>query len=352
MSFLEIDFNPKLVDVVKMKRYIAKRLLGTSPKVKLDPNTFALAPTNDGSDNWIDWIGDNQRAIDPQALEKKIREEQGDLLLEDERLIMAFKSGRDIVLFTNARILDYDVRGLSGKKIKYTSVPYSSIRAFKVESAGSFDRDAELAIYTRNLWDLQKVSMDFRKGKADIIAIQRFLAAIVLGTPDDATRYLSQIQPFKHKKDPPNMKSFASWLLDNSSEEDASQTNEVLHHDPPILLADEQVNRAYRQGRDLYVWTTHRALVVDVQGLRGKKVSYKSIPVQWCRTFEIETAGHLDRDAEVYVHADIGRGMTLDQSILVKKHDIYTAHDYWGRALIFDGELAPSVGEEPEISVW
>jgi len=107
MSFLEIDFNPKLVDVVKMKRYIAKRLLGTSPKVKLDPNTFALAPTNDGSDNWIDWIGDNQRAIDPQALEKKIREEQGDLLLEDERLIMAFKSGRDIVLFTNARVSSF-----------------------------------------------------------------------------------------------------------------------------------------------------------------------------------------------------------------------------------------------------
>jgi hypothetical protein len=150
MSYFEIDFNPKLVDVLKMKNYIARHLLGGESKVPLYTNTFVLAPRGDGKENWVDWLGGNQRAIDPQAVEEKLRDGDSVLLLKDERVIMAFEAGRDTVIFTNLRIMDLDVRGLSCQKIKYTSIPYSSIRAFKVESAGTWDRDAELAIYTRN----------------------------------------------------------------------------------------------------------------------------------------------------------------------------------------------------------
>jgi hypothetical protein len=101
------------------------------------------------------------------------------------------------------------------------------------------------------------------------------------------------------------MQDFMSWLTSNSAEEDAEKTNQQLHSDPPILLSNEKVNRAFRQDRDLYIYATHGILIVDVQGLRGKRVQYNSIPIKWCRTFEIETAGHMDRDAEVYIHADI-----------------------------------------------
>jgi len=351
MASFEIDFNPKLVDVVKMKQYIAKRVLDAGSKIPLDPNTFALAPTGEGQDNWIDWLGNNQRSIDPRAVEEKIRTENSSLLLEDERIIMAFKAGRDTVIFTDMRVMELDVRGMSGQKVKYTSIPYPSIRAFKVESAGDFDRDAYCKVYTRNLWDLKDLSMDFRKGKADVIAIQRFLSAIVLGTPKDATRYLSQVQPLPQKADPASMKSFMSWLLDNSSEEDAETTNGIFHSDPPILLTNEKVNKAFRQGRDLFVYTTHRILIVDVQGIRGKRVEYKSVPMRWCRTFKIETAGHMDRDAETYIGADIDNGMVVEQSILVKKHDIYEMHAYLTNEIIFAKE-PPSLAEEPEALIY
>lgn len=192
MSYFELDLNPRLTDAIALKHYLAKKLLRKDQTVPLDPGTFDLAPKNDGKENWIDWLGDNQRSVDPLAMEAKLREGENILLLEDERVIMAFKAGRDTTIFTDKRLIEADVQGLSGAKVKYTSVPYSSIRAFKVESAGAWDRDSELAIYTRNLWDLGKLRMDFRKGKADIIAIQKFLSAVVLGTPNDATRFLAK----------------------------------------------------------------------------------------------------------------------------------------------------------------
>ena len=362
MSFFDFDFNPKLVDVLRLKQYISKRILlernqdaDDNPIIPIDPNMYVLAPTDDGTENWMDFFGDNQRAIDPRGVEEKLRNMGGGgdlgILLEDERVVMAFQAGRDIVIFTNLRVMDYDIRGLSGKKLKLTSIPYSSIRAFKVESAGMWDRDAELDLYTRNLWDMGKISMDFRNGKADIIALQRFLAAIVLGTPQDATRYLSQAQSFVPRANPAGMSHFLSWLTDNAKEEDASMANTQLHADPPILLSNETVEKSFRQGRDLYLYTTHRILVVDVQGLRGKRVEYKSYPWHWCKTFEIETAGHLDRDAEVYVDLDVARGKQIDQSILVKMHDIYTLHEYLTRRLLFTPQ-APTVQEEPEFVLY
>ncbi|KAL7563631.1 hypothetical protein ACA910_013370 [Epithemia clementina (nom. ined.)] len=86
------------------------------------------------------------------------------------------------------RFLDYDASLLNDQKVQLTSVPCSSFRAFSVESAGARDRATKLNLYTRDLSDLEQLAVDFRKGNADIIAIQRFLAAVVLGTPQDATR--------------------------------------------------------------------------------------------------------------------------------------------------------------------
>jgi len=192
--------------------------------------------------------------------------------------------------------------------------------------------------------------MDFRKGKADIIAIQKFLSAIVLGTPEDATKFLANSTPHVQKVDLPSTTHFMSWLGKNSAEENAEQANERFHRDPPILLDNEIVNRSFRQGRDLFLFTTHRILEIDVQGIRGKKVEYKTIPMKWCRNFAIETAGHMDRDAEVYVYADVAREMKLDLSILVKKHDIYTMHEYLTNQLIFSTHV-PTVENEPVTSL-
>jgi hypothetical protein len=98
------------------------------------------------------------------------------LLVEGEQISAAFKAVRDFVVFTNKRLIAVNVQGVTGKKRDYTSLPYSKVQAFSVETAGSFDLDAEL-----DLWfsGLGKVRLEF-KGKADIRALGQTIAGFIL----------------------------------------------------------------------------------------------------------------------------------------------------------------------------
>lgn len=67
-----------------------------------------------------------------------------DLLLPTEEVVGSFKAMRDGVVFTNKRIIAVNVQGITGSKKDFTSLPYSKVVAFSVETAGTFDLDAEL----------------------------------------------------------------------------------------------------------------------------------------------------------------------------------------------------------------
>ena len=71
------------------------------------------------------------------------------LLIDAESVLGTFKAGRDGVLFTTKRLITIDKQG--GKKTDFTSIPYSSIDVFSVETAGFLDRDAELDISVKGL---------------------------------------------------------------------------------------------------------------------------------------------------------------------------------------------------------
>ena len=66
------------------------------------------------------------------------------MLVDGEEIFTAFKSVRDHVIFTNKRINSVNVQGMTGRKRDFTSLPYSKIQAFSVETAGTFDLDSEL----------------------------------------------------------------------------------------------------------------------------------------------------------------------------------------------------------------
>ena len=70
-----------------------------------------------------------------------------DFMVEDEVVIGAYKSVRDGVVFTNKRIIAINIQGITGKKQDYTSIPYSKISTFSLETAGLFDLDSELEVY-------------------------------------------------------------------------------------------------------------------------------------------------------------------------------------------------------------
>ncbi len=104
------------------------------------------------------------------------QEMAGELLIDGEAIQSSFKGMRDMVIFTNNRLIVVNVQGLSGKKRDYTSLPYSKIQAFSVESAGTLDRDTELELYFSGLG---KVRLEFN-AKFDVKAFNRFLGSYIL----------------------------------------------------------------------------------------------------------------------------------------------------------------------------
>jgi hypothetical protein len=104
---------------------------------------------------------------DPESLRPQIEH----LLVEGENLKTAAKGIRDFVVFTNKRIIVVNTQGVTGRKIDYTSLPLRGIQAFSIETAGTFDRDAEL-----DLWfsGLGHVRLEFA-GSFDLAYVARLI---------------------------------------------------------------------------------------------------------------------------------------------------------------------------------
>lgn len=109
---------------------------------------------------------------------EKLLEKYGRLLVEGEQIEIGFKLFRDTFMFTNKRLVLIDVQGISGSKAEYKSLPYKNISRFSLETAGTFDLDAELKIWISSE-DLPSVSKKFNKS-INVYEVQRYLAEKVL----------------------------------------------------------------------------------------------------------------------------------------------------------------------------
>lgn len=70
-------------------------------------------------------------------------------LIEGEKALHAFKTIRDIAIFTNKRIIVRDAQGITGKKVETYSLPYSSIKMYSTENAGRIlDINSEVELWT------------------------------------------------------------------------------------------------------------------------------------------------------------------------------------------------------------
>jgi len=109
---------------------------------------------------------------------EELNEKYGRLLTSSEEIELGFSLLRDIFMFTNKRLILIDVQGLTGKKQEYLSLPYRHISRFSLETAGTFDLDAELKIWISSE-NVPSVSKKFNKS-IDIYAVQRYLAEKVI----------------------------------------------------------------------------------------------------------------------------------------------------------------------------
>lgn len=98
------------------------------------------------------------------------------MLVENEVVFSAFKTIRDMVVFTNKRVIAINVQGITGKKKDFTSLPYSKVQAFSVETAGTLDLDCELELWFSGLGS---VKFDIT-GNFDIRSFNKLLSNYIL----------------------------------------------------------------------------------------------------------------------------------------------------------------------------
>lgn len=89
-----------------------------------------------------------------------------------------------------------------------------------------------------------------------------------------------------------------SGLLGNASEVSGDKLDKLFSE---LLIEGEQIEKAYQLIRDLFVFTNKRLILVDKQGMTGKKLEFLSIPYSKITKFSRESAGHFDLDAELKI---------------------------------------------------
>lgn len=115
--------------------------------------------------------------LKPMPVEE-VRDEVHGLLLEGETISATFKTIRDQLIFTNKRIIAIDVQGITGRRKSYSSLPYSKVQFFSIQTPGFAEivPDSELYLMFSNGFTAK---FEF-KGGVDIGEIGRMISEYVL----------------------------------------------------------------------------------------------------------------------------------------------------------------------------
>jgi hypothetical protein len=86
----------------------------------------------------------NKNDAKRRGLDVKAKE----LLINGEKIEMAFKCGRDLFLLTTLQMIKVDVQGMTGPSVQYFLTILWTIKAYSIETAGGFfHRDTELRLF-------------------------------------------------------------------------------------------------------------------------------------------------------------------------------------------------------------
>ena len=100
-----------------------------------------------------------------------LTEDFAPLLAPGETLQRAFGFIRDLIVFTDRRLIFVNKQGVTGSKIEYLSVPYRSIVMFSLETAGHFDLEAELKVWVAGQAAPIQQNMGRNAGARDVVAL-------------------------------------------------------------------------------------------------------------------------------------------------------------------------------------
>ena len=89
-----------------------------------------------------------------------------------------------------------------------------------------------------------------------------------------------------------------SSLLGNAGVANPEELNKEYAN---LLFDNETIEVGFKLLRDVFIFTSKRLILVDKQGLTGKKIQYLSVAYKSISKFSIETSGHFDLEAELKI---------------------------------------------------
>ena len=118
---ISVDFDKEKVNVFNIQKFLSFHVFGATTVDEMlafeAPTAYKSETESDGgkSGRLLDYLsGDNVR-VDEASVEAKLVEVEA--LVMDERVKLAYKCGRDMVICTSKRMLYIDTQGISGKRV-------------------------------------------------------------------------------------------------------------------------------------------------------------------------------------------------------------------------------------------
>jgi len=145
-----MDFRTGKADIARINRFFSSLIIGLPTDKKVD---FGKANLNSGNteakpiDGSSFGLLNNSHEIDAKMMDQKLHSDPN-ILLDEEKVLRAFQSGRDVDVYTNRRMIILDTKGLTGKRKNYMSIPYHQVYGYEFETNGPMDRDAEIYLHT------------------------------------------------------------------------------------------------------------------------------------------------------------------------------------------------------------
>ena len=267
---LKTDLRKGQSDVMEVLWFFNNQFLGMDTMAKEDAIPLAAAGSENASSSFMTWMSDDMCQLNAAQVNEQFHVSPP-LLQANEVCEVAFQGRRDLVLFTTKRIVFVDKQGWSGKKMAFTSFPYSSVKVFQVTTAGSFDKDFELGFYTEIWFDPPKcggcdnhcadeqptpgksfIEFDINKNTTDILALYRYLASKVyksnrtinLGLYPELAIQDEPMVPMLEPSPPGAMDQLLNYFSQDMDHMDPQQTQNALGMGGgmPVLVHGEQVS--------------------------------------------------------------------------------------------------------------
>lgn len=109
-----------------------------------------------------------------QTENKRLLEKVYPFLLSDEDIISVYKNSKNLVVFTEKRIMTINMKGMFGKKNDITTFPYSKVCFFSCSSDGT--KGGSIAL---NFGQTESIVFEFT-GNSDVVELGKIISSFAL----------------------------------------------------------------------------------------------------------------------------------------------------------------------------